>query len=285
VRNINGWSDFSDIAYIYSYSAPDKPPVPRYFDGTATSVRLQLRPAANDNGIRVVSYELEIDQGNDSTSEFRLLTSYSQFAELHTLTQTTDSLGPVGTVYRVRIRAVNAEGIKSEYSNECLFKFGPLPSQPAPVEKNDMLSDQSSIYVEWTRLENELLPILGYRLYADSGKNDDIVLIYDGSQDPQTSEFRYDAISNNEPLNTKFDYRFRVAALNFNGEGPKSQIAQLKACTAPSDLPKPLVASVSSTSVSIQWQDPRSNGGCQITSFALEMRRVDESDWVEVDPE
>ena len=35
VRNVNGWSDFSDISYIFAYAAPEKPPVPQYVSGTA----------------------------------------------------------------------------------------------------------------------------------------------------------------------------------------------------------------------------------------------------------
>jgi hypothetical protein len=71
---------------------------------------------------------LYIDQGNATTSTFRKLTSYSSFKPLHTLTVVADALAAPGTVYRVKILAVNKESIKSELSNELIFALGALPS-------------------------------------------------------------------------------------------------------------------------------------------------------------
>ena len=152
MANVNGWSEYSDISYIYAFSAPDKPPSPQYVSGTDTSVTLSFQPSRNDNGIRVSNYELYIDQGDDTTSDFTQLVSYSSFKLEHTLTVATDSLGSPGTIYRVKLLAVNEESIKSEFSNELLFRLGALPSQPLQVFKNDQLSAASQIYVEWTKL-------------------------------------------------------------------------------------------------------------------------------------
>jgi hypothetical protein len=148
------------------------------------------------------------------------LASYSSFKLEHTLTVATDSLGTPGTIYRAKILAVNKEDIKSLHSNECLFALGALPSQPSAVTKNDQLSGALSIYVEWSKLQSETLPVLGYMLYADTGKNDDLRLIYDGSTNPQIAYFVYTAASNEgEALNNAYSYRFQVAGVNFNGEG------------------------------------------------------------------
>lgn len=56
-----------------------------------------------------------------------------------------------------------------------------------------------------------------------------------------------------------------------------------KSCTAPSDLAKPQVTSISAALVSVSWQDPVSNGGCSITSFHLYLKRVDVAEYIEVD--
>jgi hypothetical protein len=71
VGNVNGWSEFSDISYIFAYSAPERPPAPPYVSGTDTTVTLAFLPSRNDHGIRVASYELYIDVGDDTTSSFR----------------------------------------------------------------------------------------------------------------------------------------------------------------------------------------------------------------------
>jgi len=51
--------------------------------------------------------------------------------------------------------------------------------------------------------------VLGYKLYVDTGKNDDIRLIYDGSTNPQINSFSYTRETNDgEELNSAFEYRF-----------------------------------------------------------------------------
>ena len=42
VRNVNGWSEYSNIAYIEAYSIPEPPPAPIFQDADATTVTLQL---------------------------------------------------------------------------------------------------------------------------------------------------------------------------------------------------------------------------------------------------
>ncbi len=70
VRNVIGWSTFSDTSYMAPYAIPDSPPEPTYVSGTSTTVTLLLSPSDNDNGLRISSYELWIDAGNDFTSSF-----------------------------------------------------------------------------------------------------------------------------------------------------------------------------------------------------------------------
>ena len=50
--------------------------------------------------------------------------------------------------------------------------------------------------VKWSGVEGETLPVLGYKLYANAGRNDDLRLIYDGSSNAQITQFDFDAESN-----------------------------------------------------------------------------------------
>lgn len=105
--------------------------------------------------------------------------------------------------------AVNEDGMKSEFSNECLFKLGALPSQPNMITKNDDLSTGEAIYVQWDKITSDTLKVLGYKLYADTGRNDPLRLVYDGSSNPQISEFSFERANNlNETINNKLWYRF-----------------------------------------------------------------------------
>jgi len=42
VANINGWSEFSDVSYIFASSAPLTPPAPKYVSATDTTVTLSF---------------------------------------------------------------------------------------------------------------------------------------------------------------------------------------------------------------------------------------------------
>jgi hypothetical protein len=92
---------------------------------------LAFVPSRNDNGIRVVEYELFIDEGDNTQSPFTKLDSYTTFSKEHTLTVASDGLGAPGTLYRFKIRAVNEDGVTSDFSNEAMFYFASLPSQPS----------------------------------------------------------------------------------------------------------------------------------------------------------
>jgi len=70
-------------------------------------------------------------------------------------------------------------------------------------------------------------------------------------------------------LESNLVYRFKVAAVNFNGVGPLSPIAFLQACSLPPNWSKPTIVSNTLASVTIGWNEPQSNGGCPITSYAV----------------
>ena len=189
MQNYNGWSEYSEVSYIYAFAIPEKPRAPTFHSGTDSSVTLEFTPSLNDHGVRISHYELWIDGGDDTRSSFRQLTSYSQFTQLHTLEQSADGLGLTGTLYRVKFAAVNELALRSDFSNEFIFRLGPLPSQPAPVNKVDAFSSGGMIALEWSAVTTDSLDILGYKLYANSGRNEPLRLVYDGSTDPQTTTF------------------------------------------------------------------------------------------------
>jgi len=64
-------------------------------------------------------------------------------------------------------------------------------------------------------------------------------------------------------------YRFKVTAYNFNGEGDFSDELLTYACVAPSDVQKPSRVSSTTTSFTIEWQQPSEDGGCPLTGYAV----------------
>lgn len=118
--------------------------------------------------------------------------------------------------------------------------------------------------MRWNKITTDVLAINGYLLYADSGLNDDFKLIYDGTNKPEVNYFHYD---NN--LSVLHSYRFYLKAINFNGEGPASNIVELTPCTSPFNLARPSIESVSSSTITISWLPPVSDGGCMITGYKI----------------
>jgi hypothetical protein len=64
-------------------------------------------------------------------------------------------------------------------------------------------------------------------------------------------------------------YRFYIVGYNFNGAGPASSYAFLMPCSLPSNFAKPFLLTNTQTSVTVGWNEPYTNGGCPIYSYAV----------------
>jgi hypothetical protein len=120
VSNINGWSLWSDVAYISAFSIPSAPPAPLFKEATSTTVTLTLLDSDDDNGVPISEYELWLDAGNNLLSTFHLVPGYDGVSSEYELLST-DGLSTAGTKFRAKYRAKNIDGQYSDYSNELLF--------------------------------------------------------------------------------------------------------------------------------------------------------------------
>ena len=262
VRNAAGWSDYSEASYITPSSKPDAPPQPTFSSGSDSQIVLVFGESPDDNGVPIKRYQLEIDAGDDLASSFNNVTGYSGTAMSYTL-GAPEGLTVKGTLYRVRIAAVNEDDVFSDYSEVLLVALGSLPSKPNTPSKDLAGSSENSILVKWDEVSGDTLTIQGYKLYADSGRADDFNLIFDGSNSPGIREFLFTG------ANVDLTYRFRVRATNINGDGPDSNIASLTSCTVPSSFPAPTILAVTDDSVTFSWSEPSSIGGCRITGYGI----------------
>lgn len=275
VKNVVGYSSYSEVAYIQAVDVPATPARPKFLSATDTSITVSVIESVDSKGVDVTSYAIYLDAGNDMTSAFTELTDYDGVAASYTV-DADDGLGAPGTLYRIKVLAKNEWDIASGFSEELVVALGSVPAAPGAPVKVISGSAANEIAVDWVENSPETLPIYGYRLYSDLGVDDEFSLIFDGINQPTVTQFL--VLSVPSPLLT---YKFYVTAINFNGEGPASPTVGLRSCTLPSvgetGFPAPVLESITATAITISWVPPADNGGCPILEFAI---YVDDADGV-----
>ena len=108
-------------------------------------------------------------------------------------------------------------GVSLGLSPSITLTMGSLPSAMSAPSLDRTLSSNSSLHVKWDApvLDQYALPITGYKLYKSDGNS--YWLEYDGSY--------YAGVTSHSALHltTGSRVKFKVAALNANGEGPPSE--------------------------------------------------------------
>ena len=144
-----------------------------------------------------------------------------------------------------------------------MVALGRLPEQPSALYKIESASSQTSIAVAWDQVPDiDSIPTTGYKLLMDDGLNGQFQVVYDGSTDYHTRQFT--AVG----LETGIPYRFKVIAVNINGESPESDEFTINACLRPSDNGLPFKIDTTKTTITIGWDEPNSQG-CPLTGFSI----------------
>ncbi len=95
-----------------------------------------MTPSSDDGGSIIT--EIVLEKSDFLATNWSRVTTYSDNSLIHTLTVAADGLVAYST-YRFRVKTVNFYG-DSNYSAELAVAVAPLPSQPAPVTKQQMFS-------------------------------------------------------------------------------------------------------------------------------------------------
>jgi hypothetical protein len=168
----------------------------------------------------------------------------------------------VGEIYRFRVQAVNEFG-DSDFSENIRASLGSVPNKPYTPYKIEDKSSKTSIAVKWEENDDKVTSKLtGYKLFMDDGFNGPYTLILDGTNFPNTHEYTA------QNLITGLPYRFRVVAVNINGDSIFGDNFQIYACLKPRNVLPPFKIGTTKTSISIEWTEPDSNG-CPILGFEI----------------
>jgi hypothetical protein len=67
------------------------------------------------------------------------------------------------------------------------------------------------------------------------------------------------------------EYKFTVTAYNYNGAGTTSSTYSFYSCVYPSDFSAPYRTASTTSTITIGWTAPSSNGGCSVLGYAIYM--------------
>ena len=99
----------------------------------------------------------------------------------------------------------------------------------------------------------------------DGGNDGNYRLAYDGTLRPGILEYRLTSLEHGIRFGRA--YRFQVSALNYNGEGARSEEATLFICLSPSDFSAPEYVGSTETTLTVKWNAPRIPNGCPIYKY------------------
>ena len=210
-KNQIGWGEYSEIIYILSATTPMKPPRPTMIFTSSTSITLSLQQTTDDGGSPIIGYKLLVDKGNDFTSKFSEIPRYSTFTSPFTVTIADDGLVK-SKIYRFVLQAQNIYGF-SPYSLEVIVGLGDKSPAPQNLRVELLPRKFDSFLVKWDLITVSDLPTLGYVLLMDDGLQGELNVVYDGSFNPQLTEY---LIVGLEAART---YSLEVYATNINGKG------------------------------------------------------------------
>lgn len=159
--------------------------------------------------------------------------------------------------YFFRYLARNEIG-DSLLSDESVFALAAYPAKATAPFKLDLESSLDSISLEWLYVPDGDVNVIGYNLYMDTGNDGNFIKAFDGKGLPGLNTFTATG------LLTGKSYRFKVAALNFNGEGEHSDEVLFYSCLPPKFIAPPQYISSTETTLTVDWTSPVSLEGCPL---------------------
>lgn len=258
-KNLAGLNGESDILEVTVAGVPSKPTTGPTEDTriTSKSVIGVTYTEPNNQGSTIVSYEVQIDDGNEG--------SFTTFAggdtSNHISLSAHTSTGIVkGLTYRVRYRAKNVNGW-GEYSDITYIIAASVPDPPAKPFYASSTDTTITLGLSPSVVNNGA-PISSHKLYMDAGSLSSTiseVVTYDGSA------LSFEATG----LTLGLTYRFYYTAVNVKGESKLSGEARY---TAGSPPPAPSIlqsSSTTSSSITLIWTTASST--LPITGYSVDI--------------
>lgn len=242
--NVVGAGSYSSTVTATPYTTPGAPTGLAATAGSS-SISLSWTAPASDGGSAITSYTLQYTPSGGSTVTVTGVSGTSR-----TLT----GLVP-GTLYTVAVAAVNVAGTGSFSSTATATPYT-TPGAPTGLTATAGIN---SIDLSWTApVSNGGSAITSYTVqYTPAGGSTQTVTGISGTSTTLTG------------LTARVLHTIAVAAVNAGGAGSFSSTATATPNTV-AGAPTSLVATAGTTSISLSWTAPSSNGGLSITSYSVQ---------------
>ncbi|MDE0258506.1 MAG: fibronectin type III domain-containing protein [Gammaproteobacteria bacterium] len=196
-----------------------------------------------------------------------------------TTTRHTDSGLSPGTTRYYRVAAISAAGT-SAWSNVAHATTDDLtvPGAPRSLRATPSgVGGSTQILLSWTApASNGGSPITGYRIERAITRGGPWI-IHLASTASATTTYLHTGLA---PNTTRF---YRVRALNAQGHGDPSNVAEGTTNAARPDQPRNLRARATGpTSITLAWEAPSNDGGERITGYTIQARGPSDGTWITI---
>jgi fibronectin type 3 domain-containing protein len=218
--------------------------------------------ASGGDSVVTLGWSAPSSDGGSAITNYRVYrrtppTGFSSPTTVGNVYSYTDNAVANGVTYNYVVRAVNGVGEGGPSNEASATPTG--PRLPDAVQNLGAKPGKGSIGLTWSPPgSNGGSPITGYNVYRGLSSGDRSVSLHVGVVTSYTDT----------GLTVGQIYYYVVRALNALGEGPPSN--EVSAAPAnPPDPPRNLRATAGNGAVTIQWNDPLSDGGAVITNYKI----------------
>ena len=243
-------------------TTPTEPGAPTGLTATAsgtTAINLTWNAPSDDGGASISGYKIEVSSNGSSSSWSDLV------ANTNNTTTTYSHTGlSAGTTRHYRVSAINSVGTGTASSTANATTDPGVAG--APTSLTATASGTSTINLTWNAPSDDGgASISGYKIEVSSNGGTSWSNLVANTNNTTTSY-------SHTGLAAGTTRHYRVSAINANGTGLPSDIANATTATTVPGAPTSLTATASGTStIDLTWNAPSDDGGASITGYKIEV--------------
>ena len=265
--NANGTGDPSNVAN--ATTGATAPGAPTGLTATAsgtTAINLSWSAPASTGGSAITGYKIEVSS-NGGSSWTNLVANTSNTTTTYAHTGLT-----AGTTRHYRVSAINANGT-GDPSNVANATTG-ATAPGAPTDLTATASGTTAINLSWSApASTGGSAITGYKIEVSSNGGSSWTNLVANTSNTTTTYAH-------TGLTAGATRHYRVSAINANGTGVPSNVANATTGATAPGAPTDLTATASgTTAINLSWSAPASTGGSAITGYKIEVSSNGGSSW------